>query len=312
MTLRDKLVQVANSSPTTRKAALRVRRGVRTVTGREPTRAARIEALEAAIHALHEDEGRRLREIEHHLPILLNTISSSNGIVRRFTRSVHDIQARESDLARSVADLWGRIEVIRRELMFEVRYGDRAGTVEVASEPKVLDEPKVAAARAEGLRVNLGCGHLPLDGYVNVDLRELPGVDVLAPVDQLPFDEGEIDELYSAHLVEHFPQEQFVRDVLPYWVSRIRPGGSFRAVLPDAGAMLSGFADGRVRYEDLREVLFGGQEYEGDFHYNMYTTETLSQILTDAGLVEVQVEGEGRPNGACLEMQLSARRPDDR
>jgi hypothetical protein len=95
-------------------------------------------------------------------------------------------------------------------------------------------------------------------------------------------------------------------------VSLIRPGGSFRAVLPDAGAMLSGFADGSVRYEDLREVLFGGQEYEGDFHFNMYTTETLSRILSDAGLVEVKVEAEGRPNGACLEMQLSARRPGDR
>ncbi len=305
MTLRDKLVQVANSSPATRKAALQVRRGVRTVTGRQPTRAARIEALEAAIRALEEDEGRRLREIEHHLPILLNTISSNNGILRRITR-------REGDVARSVADLWVRIEVIRRELMFEVRYGDRARTAEFTSEPKVLDESKLAAARAEGLRVNLGCGHLPLDGYINVDLREMPGVDVLAPVDQLPFNEGEIDELYSAHLVEHFPQEQFVRDVLPYWVSLIRPGGSFRAVLPDAGAMLSGFADGSVRYEDLREVLFGGQEYEGDFHFNMYTTETLSRILSDAGLVEVKVEAEGRPNGACLEMQLSARRPGDR
>jgi hypothetical protein len=76
--------------------------------------------------------------------------------------------------------------------------------------------------------------------------------------------------------------------------------------------MMSGFADGSVRYEDLREVLFGGQEYEGDFHFNMYTTETLSRILSDAGLVEVKVEAEGRPNGACLEMQLSARRPGDR
>jgi predicted SAM-dependent methyltransferase len=312
VTLRDKLVKVANSTPATRTTALRIRGGVRTLTGRQATRGARIEALEAEVRALREDEGARLREIERHLPILLNTISSNNGILRRFTRSVAEIGTREGDLARSVGDLWGRVETIRRELMFEVRYGDRARTVEVTTEPKVLDEPKVAAARAEGLRVNLGCGHLPLDGYVNVDLREMPGVDVLAPVDQIPFNEGEIDELYSAHLVEHFPQEQFVREVLPYWVSLIRPGGTFRAVLPDAGAMLSGFADGSVRYEDLREVLFGGQEYEGDFHFNMYTTETLSGILSDAGLEDVKVEAEGRPNGACLEMQLSARRPGDR
>jgi predicted SAM-dependent methyltransferase len=305
MSLRQKLVRVGKTVPGSRKAASLVRRGVGTTPGHEFAQDTRLDALEAAVRELQDGQGARLREVEHHLPILLNTISSNNGILRRITR-------REGDVARSVADLWARIEVIRRELMFEVRYGDRAGTVEVASEPKVLDEPKVAAARADGLRVNLGCGHLPMDGYINVDLRELPGVDVLAPVDQLPFDEGEVDELYSAHLVEHFPEERFVRDVLPYWVSRIRPGGTFRAVLPDAGAMLRGFADGTVSYDDLREVLYGGQEYEGDFHFNMYTTETLSQILADAGLVEVEVEAEGRLNGACLEMQLSARRPGER
>jgi len=64
-----------------------------------------------------------------------------------------------------------------------------------------------------------------------------------------------------------------------------------------------------VSYGDLREVLYGGQEYEGDFHFNMYTTDSLGELLTAAGLVDVEVEAEGRRNGSCLEFQIVARRP---
>lgn len=245
----------------------------------------------------------RLERIEEHLPELLGAIASSSTVSRRLQQQLTDVWSQLGGLN----DIWTRVETIRRELLFEVRYHDpdQAGV----AEPKILDEEKVAAARRSGLRLNLGCGHLPLDDYVNVDMRDLPGVDVVAPVDALPFEAGEAEELFSAHLVEHFPEERLVREVLPHWVSRIRPGGTFRAVLPDAGAMLTAFSAGDMPYEDLREVLYGGQEYDGDFHFNMYTTASLTEILREAGLVDIVVEAEGRRNGACLEMQVAARTP---
>jgi hypothetical protein len=56
-------------------------------------------------------------------------------------------------------------------------------------------------------------------------------------------------------------------------------------------------------------VLYGGQEYEGDFHFDLFTTDTLRASLEAAGLVEVEVEAEGRVNGLCLEFQIVARKP---
>ncbi len=215
----------------------------------------------------------------------------------------------QTEHARSINDLWARLETIRRELMVEIRYGARSGEGSSAIETRILDEAKVDAGRRGGLRINVGCGHLPLDGYVNVDLRELPGVDVVATVSDMPFEPGELAELFSAHLVEHFPQEQLERELLPYWRSLIRPGGVLRMVVPDGGAMLEGFASGDINWGDLREVLYGGQEYEGDFHFNMYTTETLPKLLENAGFESVSVEAAGRRNGIALEMQLVAHVP---
>lgn len=270
----------------------------------------------AALQQLQSDvptDVRTLQEridlIEAHLPEMLNTISSAHGTQRRLQRASDAQRVRLDAYEDALTGQWQRLEMIRKELMFELRYGER-GEPDSAVEPKVLNPEKFAKGAQEGLRLNLGCGHIALEDYVNVDARDIPGVDVVAAVDQLPVDEGQVAEIFSAHLVEHFPQQELERKVLPYWVSLLRPGGEFRAVVPDAGAMLAAHAAGSIPYADLREVLYGGQEYEGDFHFNMYTTGSLGELLTEAGLVDVEVEAAGRRNGACLEFQIVARRPD--
>lgn len=256
---------------------------------------------------------QRLDLLEQHLPELLAHYSGANGAQRRFQRQLDDQLTRSENLAASIHELWERIEFVRREVMFEMRYhgGSSAAPDSVpAVDPKVVDEEKVAQAKEAGeLRLNLGCGHLPMDGYVNVDMREMPGVDVVAPVDALPFAEGEVDEVFSAHLLEHFPEEELKRRLLPYWFGLLRPGGTFRAVVPDGAAMLDGYAAGEIPFQDLRSVLYGGQEYEGDFHHTLLTAETLGALLEGAGFTGVEVEASGRRNDICLELQLSARRP---
>lgn len=255
-------------------------------------------ALQEVQGPILSDIERRLGQIEMHLPQLLNTIASANGERRALRREFTQAQVQQ----------WERTEMIRREIMNELRYGPEHRPVR-SVEPKILDDEKLAQARAAGLRLNLGCGHIALEGYVNVDSRDLPGVDVIAPVDALPCEAEGAHEVFSAHLIEHFPQEQVARDLLPYWISLLRPGGTFRAVVPDAGAMLAAYEQGDVTFEELREVLFGGQEYEGDFHFNMYTVESFSALLESAGLVEVSVEDQGRRNGTCFEFQIAARKP---
>jgi hypothetical protein len=148
-----------------------------------------------------------------------------------------------------------------------------------------------------------------MPGYTNVDVRRLPGVDVVAPVDELPVEPGTVAEIYSAHLLEHFPEEQLRRTLLPYWVGLLWPGGVFRAVVPDLEAMAQAYVSGKIDFEVLRMVTYGGQEYEGDTHFNGFTVDHLTDMIAGAGLIDIEVVARARPEGDCLELELAAIRP---
>jgi SAM-dependent methyltransferase len=200
-----------------------------------------------------------------------------------------------------------RVETVRAEMLHELRYGADPTASAVASE--VVNEELWKAALESGLRLNLGCGHLPVEGFVNVDMRKLPAVDLVAAVDDLPVGPESVDEIFSAHMLEHFPESQLSRQLLPYWFSILRPGGVFRAVVPDQDAMVARYGNGEISFITLREVTYGGQEYSGDFHYNAFTPESLEAMLRAAGFVDVETLARARPNGDCLEFEMSAIRP---
>lgn len=208
-----------------------------------------------------------------------------------------------------------RMEFARQEIFLELRAltgadfrspdGQPARTV-----PRILAPERVQALQRQGgLRLNVGCGHKPDPGRINVDMRELPGVDVIASADNLPFARGEVSEVFSAHVLEHFPVEALRRTLLPAWVGLLASGGELRAVVPDAQAMIAAHSEGRLPFETLRMVTFGGQEYAGDFHHTMFTPESLCSLFAEAGLQDVRVVASGRPNGLCLECEVVGTKP---
>lgn len=258
-----------------------------------------------------------------------NLVKSVPVALRKLTREVAELQAQierpaansddrmnvmqheQEETSHVVSYLMGRVEFIRRELMFEMRYGASKAISEargLKAKTEVLNLEKLEAARKSGLRLNLGCGHVPLEGYINVDRRALPGVDIVAEVDELPFEPGEVDEIYSAHLLEHFPQEQLRRVLLPYFFGLLKEGGKLHTVVPDAEAMIRAYSQGEYPYGQMREVLYGAQDYDGDFHFNMFTPDSLADELAGAGFKDISVVAAGRKNGLCYEFEQIATR----
>jgi hypothetical protein len=224
---------------------------------------------------------------------------------------LNDADTRLGNADASISSIWERIEFVRREILFEMAHG--SGQASAAAVPRtaarIVSSEKVASAKAQGtLRLNLGCGHIALPDHVNVDMRDLPGVDVIAEVDDLPFEPNSVDEIFSAHLLEHFPQEAMRQRLLPYWFGLLRPGGLFRAVTPDAAAMLAGAGGGTYGFEDFREVVFGAQDYVGDYHFNLFTPDSLGRLLEGAGFRDIQIPVAGRRNGKCFEFEVTATR----
>ena len=60
----------------------------------------------------------------------------------------------------------------------------------------------------ETVRLHLGCGRDVRPGWINLDGREGPGIDVVANLDDcantpLPFEDDSVDEFLASHLLEH-------------------------------------------------------------------------------------------------------------
>lgn len=237
-------------------------------------------------------------------------------IERRQDELEEHLTQRHAEFEHLTQQLAARLEFVRSELLYEMRYAPHqpstlpsaAGNTPIT--PRLIAADKLADQRRAGaIRLNLGCGHKPLPEYLNVDRRKLPGVDLVADVDHLPFEPGEIREIHAAHLLEHFPEEYLRRRLLPYWRELLAPGGTLRLIVPDAEAMITAWTRGELDFPTLRLITFGAQDYEGDFHYTMFTPDTLCQLLIEQGFPHPTILARARPNGLCLECDVEATKP---
>jgi len=171
------------------------------------------------------------------------------------------------------------------------------------------------------MRINLGCGTDVRPGYVNVDSRELPGVDRVTDLSKFPwpFDSESVEEVLMLDFLEHFPYGSTAA-ILMECYRILRPGGQLVIQVPDAeilgavicrrgrfqcnrcGEWMQGYIDdhGSDRrpsaqcsncgqaYEEVLEAavrrMFGGQDYPGNFHHVCFTFSSLIEQAAACGL----------------------------
>ncbi len=55
------------------------------------------------------------------------------------------------------------------------------------------------------IRLHLGAGEIPIEGFYNLDIKELPGIDIVADLNEklslIP--DNSVSEIYSRHVFEH-------------------------------------------------------------------------------------------------------------
>jgi predicted SAM-dependent methyltransferase len=174
-----------------------------------------------------------------------------------------------------------------------------------------------------GLRVNLGSGHNPLPGFLNVDaLSDAPGVDLVADISQaLPLDDGSAELVYASHVLEHFPQADTLR-LLREWRRILQPGGELWIAVPDLELIARMLIERKGWFTPPNQpwlgAIYGGQKDDYDFHKTGFTDVWLAGLLTEAGFTDVRrvdrFEGIGRddtsfsplPFGANLSLNMIA------
>jgi len=83
-------------------------------------------------------------------------------------------------------------------------------------------------------RVNLGSGNEPRAGWVNIDLRLVPGVNLVADVRHLPLGPASVEAVAASSLLEHFADPYAVLDEIHRVLA---PHGRLHARVPSPWAV---------------------------------------------------------------------------
>ena len=132
------------------------------------------------------------------------------------------------------------------------------------------------------IKLHLGCGDKRLKDYTNIDIRELPSVDLVDDIKVLSnFDDNYVDVIYASHVLEHFLKID-TQAIINEWVRVLKPEGIIRLSVPSLEALIKIYElSGDMEY--IIGPLMGGQTYDQNFHYNMFDKKRLTSYLENAG-----------------------------
>lgn len=139
-----------------------------------------------------------------------------------------------------------------------------------------------------GKILNLGSGDSgKQEGVINVDIRPLPTVDVVADVAHLPFEDNECEGVMSRNLIEHFGRHEYF-DVVKEWVRVLQPGGFLKVETVDMGLLMDKWRN--IPEENWLDGVLGAQTYPENFHKMSFTRERLEKDFEKLGLDVLEVK----------------------
>lgn len=137
------------------------------------------------------------------------------------------------------------------------------------------------------IKLHLGCAEKHIDGFINIDVRDLPGVDIIDNIITLnKFENESADLIYSSHVLEHTGRREYM-SVLKRWFDVLKPGGILRIAVPDLESVFEHYHE-HGDLEVLRGFLYGGQTYAENYHYCGWDYNTLEKDLKKIGFTIVK------------------------
>lgn len=136
-------------------------------------------------------------------------------------------------------------------------------------------------------KLHLGCGTKKINGFINVDIRPELSPDLLESIDTLTSVENSSAELiYACHVLEHFGRFEY-KKVLKRWFEVLSEGGVLRISVPDFEQVVNYYN----KTKDLTKLLgflYGGQNYNENYHYCTFDFQTLKNTLIEIGFSSVK------------------------
>ena len=130
------------------------------------------------------------------------------------------------------------------------------------------------------LKLNIGSGDTHIPGFTPIDAKL--GHDAL----KLPYWEGEVDEIYSSHCLEHIPRGQTL-PALAEWVRVLKPGGKIRIAVPDFSRVMQLYLSGELDISQVSDWVYGTSAKHNQ-HNALFNAELLSSLMRRVGLDDVE------------------------
>jgi len=144
-------------------------------------------------------------------------------------------------------------------------------------------------------RLNWGCGEHPERGWLNSDIKDVPGIDVVADVRAgLPLETGSIDYITSIHALPELPYTDLV-PALQELHRVLKPGGVLRLALPDLERGIVAYQNGDADYfhvpdDDARTIgaKFVTQMVWYGYSRSLFVLDFVEELLERAGFARVE------------------------
>jgi predicted SAM-dependent methyltransferase len=143
-------------------------------------------------------------------------------------------------------------------------------------------------------KLNIGCGYDIRPGYLNVDLHERHGPDLVADItdlNMLPSDY--FSEIVAQDVLEHLERQKTV-PALQEWSRLLKDNGVIEIRVPSLLGMFEFLAAPEwrpiERTEEAIHLMYGTQAYTGDYHLAGFTAEVLAEYLRRASLALCKAE----------------------
>ena len=136
------------------------------------------------------------------------------------------------------------------------------------------------------MKLHLGCGNKHINGFTNVDARQLDGVDLVDDIRTLySFNNESVDLIYSSHVLEHIGRLEYAT-VIKRWFDILKPNGILRLAIPDFEQIVANY-NKHKNLKQLLGLLWGGQIYPQNYHYMGWDFESIKSDLISVGFKDI-------------------------
>ena len=136
------------------------------------------------------------------------------------------------------------------------------------------------------MKLHIGCGDVIIPGWTNLDIDNLPGVDInddARTLSKIP-DES-CDIIYACHILEHLGRHE-VENVLKTWNKKLKKNGMVRLAVQDFEKAIQWYQK-NPHLEDVLGLIMGGQKTKYDFHKMVFDKKKLTELLIDSGFSDI-------------------------